>query len=59
MISYSKTALETSSTTRDQTELPFGGAAMIRVSTAPVALGQLAPMSASVGALEPSFVTGC
>lgn len=59
VISCSKTAPETSSTTRTQTELPFGGAAMNRVSTPPVAMAKLAPMSVSVGAPVPSFMTSC
>ena len=50
VISCSKTAPEISPTTRIQTELPFGGAAMNRVSTPPVAMAKLAPMSVSVGA---------
>ena len=49
VISCSKTAPETSSTTRTQTELPFGGAAMNRVSTPPVAMAKDATMSVSVG----------
>ena len=59
VISCSNTAPETSSTTRTQTELPLGGAAMNRLRTPPVAIEKLAPVSASVGAPVPSFVTSC
>lgn len=58
-ISCSDTVPDTSSTTRTQTELPFGGAAMNSVSTPPVAMAKLAPMSVNVGAPVPSFVTSC
>jgi hypothetical protein len=57
VISCSNTALETSSTTRTQTELPLGGAAMNRDSTPPVAMPKLAPVSVSVGAPVPSFAS--
>jgi hypothetical protein len=53
----SNTAPEISSTARTQTELPFGGAAMKRVSTPPVTMPILAPMSISFGASVPSFAT--
>ncbi len=56
-VSYLKTTPDTSSTNRTQTELPFGGAAINRVSTLPVAMAKLAPMSVSVGAPVPSFST--
>ena len=46
-------------TTRSHTDNPLGGAAMKRVSTPPVAKVKLAPMSVSVGAPVPSFVTSC
>jgi hypothetical protein len=59
VISCSKTAPETSSTTRAQTEVPLGGAAMKSVSTPHVAMAKLAPMSVSVGAAVPSLVTSC
>ena len=57
--SGSKARLRTTTTTRTQTELPFGGAAMNRVSTPPVVMAKLAPMSVSVGAPVPSFATSC
>ena len=41
VISCSNAAPDTSSTTRTQTELPFGAAAMNRVSTPPVAMAKL------------------
>lgn len=59
MISCSRTAPETSSTTRTQTELLFGGTAMNSVSTPPVAIVKLAPMSVRVGAPVPSFEANC
>lgn len=45
--------------TRTQTELPFGGAAMNRVSTPPVEMAKDAPMSVRVGAPVPSLATSC
>ena len=59
VISCSNTAPETSSKARTQTELPWGSAAMKRVSTPPVAMAKLAPMSVSVGAPVQSFATSC
>jgi len=59
VISCSNTAPDTSTKTRTQTEDPLGGAAMKIVSTLPVAMAKLAPMSVSVGAPVPSFVTSC
>ena len=59
MISCSKTAPLTSSTTRTQTDPAFGDAAMVSVSTPPVAMAKLAPMSISVGAPLASLVTSC
>ena len=59
VISCSHAPPETSSTTLTQTELPFGGAAMNSVKTPPVAMPKLAPISASVVAPVPSFVTSC
>ena len=47
----SDTAPDTSSTTRTQTEPPFDAAAMNSVSTPPVAMAKLAPMSFSAGAV--------
>lgn len=46
---------ETSSTTRTQTELPFGGAAMDRGSTPPVAMAKLAPMSVRVDGTSKAY----
>ena len=57
--SCSKTAPLTSSTTRTQTDPAFGDAAMVSVSTPPVAMAKLAPMSTSVGAPLASLVTSC
>ena len=48
VISCSNTAPVTSRTTRIQTELPFGGAAMNSVGTPSVAITRLAPVSVSV-----------
>ncbi len=59
VISCSKTAPVTSLTARTQTEMPFGGAAMNKVSTPPTAMAKGAPMSVRVGAPVPSFVTSC
>ena len=59
VISCSKTAPVTSLTARTQTDDPFGGAAMNRVSTPPVAIAKGAPMSVRVGAPVPSFATSC
>ena len=59
VISCSNTAPETSSTTLTQTEPPLCGAAMIRVSTPPVAIAKLNPMSVSVGTPVASFATSC
>lgn len=59
VISCSNTAPNTSFTTRTQTVLPFGGAAMNSVRIPPVAMAKLAPMSVSVGAPVPSFATSC
>lgn len=53
VISCSNTEPETLSTTRTQTEVPLGGAAMNRVNTPPVAMAKLARMSLSVGATVP------
>ena len=59
MTSCSNIGLETSSTTRPQTKLQFGGAAINRVSTLPVAMPKLAPMSVEVGAPVVSDATSC
>lgn len=59
VISCSKTAPETSATTSAQTELPLGDAVMHRVSTPPVTMGTLSPMSVSVGAPVASFAESC
>ena len=59
VISCSNTAPETSSTTRTQTELPLGGAAISKVSTPPDAMAKDAPMSVSFGTPVPLFVTSC
>lgn len=58
-ISCSNTAPETSSTTRTQTDDPFGGAAMKRVRTPPKAMAKDPPMSVSVDATVPSLATSC
>jgi len=59
VISCSHTAPDTLSTTRTQSELPFGGVVMNSVSTPPEAMPKLAPMSVSVGAPVTSFETSC
>ena len=59
MTSCSKTAPLTSSTTRTQTDEAFGAAAIVSVSTPPVAMAKLAPMSVSVGAPLASLLTSC
>ena len=59
VISCSKIASDTSSTTRTQTELPFGGAAMSRVSTPLVAMAKLAPLSVKADAPVASLATNC
>lgn len=57
VISRSKTASYNSDTTRIQTDEPFGGAALNRVSTLPVVVEKQAPMSFGVGDPVLSFST--
>ncbi len=59
LISCSQTEPVISSSTRTQTKVPLGGTGMNRVSTPPVTIPKLAPMSDSVGAPVPSFATIC